>query len=104
MTKFYRPSNGTEGMIFTSHNCDICIFDDSISQYGEEKACTLLLNSMMYDINDPEYPQEWIYNEENYGICTKFILDGSKKAKNDQIKRNQKLLEKEGQQRLFKND
>lgn len=101
MTKLYRPSNGSEGMYFTSEFCDRCMFDDGVSQYGEEKACTLLLNSLMYGVNDPEYPREWIVDEDGHGICTKFILDGSKEAADDQVRRHQERLEAAGQRRLF---
>lgn len=51
----YRPSNGTEGMIFMDKFCDI------------------ISNTMAYDINDPEYPKEWIYNEKNEPVCTKWV-------------------------------
>lgn len=101
MKKLYQPSNGTEGMIFTSYYCDRCTFDDGVSQYGDEKACTLLLNSMMYGTDDPEYPQEWIEDEDGNGTCTKFILEGSKESEDDQIRRRLADLEKAGQQRLL---
>ena len=101
MPKLYQPSNGSEGMGFMNVFCDRCMFDDGVSQYGEEKACTLLLSSLMYGTNDPEYPREWIYNEDGHGTCTKFILDGSKESKDEQIRIHHQRIEAAGQQRLF---
>jgi hypothetical protein len=30
---------------------------------------------MIYDPKDPEYPKEWIRDEEGHGKCTAFELD-----------------------------
>jgi len=65
----YRPSNGTEGMIFQSAWCDNCHFDGDAEQ---GKGCMLLAKTMVYDIDDPEYPKEWVQNEEGEARCTKF--------------------------------
>lgn len=63
--KKYRPSNGSEGMNFMRYFCDRC-------KYNINQDCEILANSICYDINDPEYPKEWIYDENNDSICIKF--------------------------------
>lgn len=63
----YRPSNGTEGMIFEEQFCDRCVKNDP------EKGCEIQLNAFCYQIDDPQYPKEWIEdgNLEN-PRCTAF--------------------------------
>lgn len=71
--KPYRPSNGTEGECFFNHYCDHCIHDN-----GDDKLCDIIAASMAFDIDDPEYPKEWIYEQENerlngiHPVCTKY--------------------------------
>lgn len=55
-TKYYIPSNGTEGMMFTSEFCDKCY---------KESSCTILLKAMCGDM-----PKQWIYNPNP--TCTSF--------------------------------
>jgi hypothetical protein len=64
----YKPSNGTEGMIFTDEYCMNCIHCDPNPE--GEKQCDILLRTMCYDLNDKEYPEEWTYNEKEEPICT----------------------------------
>jgi len=69
MNEPYRPSNGTEGMAFISEWCDECIHDDP----ENEKFCPIVGATMMLDVDDPDYPKEWIFNyEENRPRCTAF--------------------------------
>jgi len=63
----YQPSNGTEGMIFMERYCDNCIHDD-----GEDKLCNLIADTMIYEPEDEEYPQEWQYGKDGQPLCTKF--------------------------------
>lgn len=67
MTKKYRPSNGTEGMDFMAQWCDKCQLDD-----GEKLFCEILSASMCYEMNEPDYPSEWIY-KEGQPCCTAFV-------------------------------
>ena len=64
----YRPSNGTEGEIFMQEFCDSCIYGDP----GNEKYCEIIKKTMMFDVDDREYPIEWRYGEDGQPICTKF--------------------------------
>jgi len=71
--KPYQPSNGTEGMMFTSAFCDRCIHD----KYGHtgntnDEMCDIIASTMALDIKDEHYPKEWIYNEEGWPVCTKW--------------------------------
>jgi len=61
MTEKYRPSNGTEGMDFIDAFCGQCIHDDPENDVD----CDILLKTLVFSINDPEYPEEWQYNEND---------------------------------------
>ena len=63
-----RPSNGTEGEIFMAHFCDQCTHDDG----DVTKACNIIARTMVFDIDDPEYPTEWQYGPGGHPVCTKF--------------------------------
>jgi hypothetical protein len=63
--EIYRPSNGTEGMIFMDEHCDKCFHD-------RNEDCEIIVASMLYDTNEPEYPKEWRYISNN-PTCTKFL-------------------------------
>lgn len=69
MSEKYRPSNGTEGMLFMSNFCDNCkhmpIDPDAPDQ------CEIQLYAMAFGINKPEYPKEWIY-KDGEPTCTAF--------------------------------
>lgn len=69
--KSYRPSNGTEGMWFTDEYCMNCINCDPDPE--GEKQCEILMRSMMYSVKDPEYPKEWIYDENDEPKCTSHV-------------------------------
>lgn len=68
--KPYQPSNGTEGSSFIDTYCMKCMHCDPDPE--GKKQCMILCNSMAYDINDPEYPNEWIYDEQDKSKCTKY--------------------------------
>jgi hypothetical protein len=61
----YRPSNGTEGMLFQECFCDKCTRE-------RRQSCKILANTMFYDIDDPKYPKQWTHNEHGQPICTAF--------------------------------
>ena len=69
----YRPSNGTEGEWFHSNFCDQCLHDREYRE-KQENGCELICFAMAFDTKDPEYPKEWI-EDENGPRCTKFELD-----------------------------
>lgn len=71
MSKKYQPSNGSEGMGFTEHFCDNCI--NQHPDPDNKKQCNILMRTMCYSIKDKEYPEEWIYDENNRPTCTAWV-------------------------------
>lgn len=65
----YRPSCGTEGECFQAAWCDKCEREE------HDEDCEILCNTYCYDVNDPEYPKEWIYGKHG-PECTAFIPIG----------------------------
>lgn len=59
----YQPSNGTVGMSFMADFCDQCAI---------RGMCRILPKTMAYQVDDPEYPEQWTYDEEGYPTCTSF--------------------------------
>jgi hypothetical protein len=68
--KPYRPSNGTEGMMFMEYFCDRCIYN------SEEEGCEIIMRTMMHDVSEPEYPSEWLHDFKGRPQCTQFIENG----------------------------
>jgi hypothetical protein len=66
--KKYRPSNGTEGMGFTEHFCDRCI--NQHPDPDNPKQCMILCRTMVHDVKDKEYPEEWTYDDNGRPTCT----------------------------------
>lgn len=66
--ELYRPSNGTEGEIFISDWCANC-------EQDKEHNCSILGKTMQYNIDDTEYPREWV-KTQNGPKCTVFIEAG----------------------------
>lgn len=66
--KKFKPSNGTEGDMFISMWCDECVHDanDTLA------TCDILLLSMVWGTEDPEYPKEWTFDDDGQPICTNF--------------------------------
>lgn len=67
----YCPSNGTEGMFFTSEFCDHCIHDNP--DYEGKPRCEILMLTMCFYPTDPQYPREWIYDALGHPKCTKYV-------------------------------
>lgn len=63
----YRPSNGTEGVMFMGRFCLKCKKDTD--------TCDIIFASECHDTTDPEYPPEWV-SDDNIGLvnprCTAF--------------------------------
>lgn len=66
--RLYRPSNGTEGGGFIDYWCSQCERDIN-------EDCDILARSFAHDIDEPEYPREWIYDTDG-PRCTAFIERG----------------------------
>lgn len=61
----YRPSNGSEGRYFMSIFCENCKKD-------ENHDCPIIVESMVNDLEDPDYPSEWCYDDKGKPTCTAF--------------------------------
>lgn len=75
----YRPSNGTEGVIFMDAWCSKCAKDAEMNgtvRSGDAKAeqlCPIIAATMAYDEDDPKYPREWQYDASDHPVCTAFV-------------------------------
>lgn len=69
--KLYRPSNGTEGMIFEEHYCSQCIHDNPDPNHP--KKCELIVRAMCFYETEPEYPLEWTYDALGHPRCTNYV-------------------------------
>jgi len=102
MPKLYQPSNGSEGMEFMARYCDQCIHDAEYQKnLNPEDGCPQLAASMAFNPGEPEYPQEWIEDDDGYGFCTKFILKDSEDEDKYNARLRREALERQGQQTLF---
>jgi len=69
----YQPSNGTEGCWFIGKFCDGCANEKySHTQAEGDKQCDILSATLIHDVNDEEYPKEWIY-KDGEPTCTAFV-------------------------------
>lgn len=68
--KKYRPSNGTEGDIFHEKYCWNCI--NCNPDPSGDKQCDILMRTLLFGINEPEYPKEWIY-VDGKPTCTAWV-------------------------------
>lgn len=68
----YRPSNGTEGEIFEAQWCARCERDRAAWESDDwENGCRIPANTYCFEGTDPEYPKEWIIDEQG-PRCTAF--------------------------------
>lgn len=65
--KPYRPSNGTEGDIFTARFCAKCTKREPVGS----GPCKIEMYAMVCYVNDPDYPKEWRY-VDGKPTCTAF--------------------------------
>lgn len=91
MTQPYQPSNGTEGMVFYDRWCLRCKspghgeLEQAWMEYEMGNGplpipheygngCPILARTMIYDIKDPEYPTEWVVDDNDIfdTRCTAF--------------------------------
>ncbi len=63
----YRPSNGTEGVMFEEKWCDRCKHDQ-----GQE-SCSIIAMANAFDLQDPDYPRDkLIYGSDGHPMCVDF--------------------------------
>lgn len=72
VTSPYRPSNGAEGMDFMTRYCENCA---RVSKDGS--ACRILVRTQLNEIDDPDYPSEWIEDADG-PRCTAFRRGGAR--------------------------
>jgi hypothetical protein len=82
MTRPYQPSNGSEGEGFHAAFCDHCARDAAFRETNYEGdpalGCQILADSFAYRVTDPEYPKEWIQDDDGGNPrCTAFTTDPS---------------------------
>lgn len=71
--KPYRPSNGTEGEIFHAAACARCTkWERATDPDDWPEGCMIELRALNHDIDDPEYPKEWIIGPDGQPTCTAF--------------------------------
>ena len=80
MSKPYRPSNGTEGDIFYHWWCSACARDHAFRDNPDSgDGCPIVAATFVFNIDEPEYPKEWIQNDDGSNPrCTAFTTEPSK--------------------------
>ena len=71
MPRKYQPSNGSEGDYFMSEFCMNCINCDP--DPDGKKQCDILGRTLCLGVDDPNYPTEWIYNDNDEPTCTAWV-------------------------------
>jgi hypothetical protein len=85
MSKPYRPSNGTEGDDFDHWWCSGCARDQAFRDNPDSgDGCSIVASTMIFNIDEPEYPKEWIQNDDGSNPrCTAFTTEPSKPVRCD---------------------
>lgn len=82
----YRPANGTEGDIFISQWCSHCQNDKALREgcavnwMDDFERCDIIDKTMLFNVDDPEYPSEWVYGEDGQPCCTAFVATGDERS------------------------
>jgi|ERR1700748_274899 len=67
----YRPSNWSEGDWFINKWCRNCIHGKyEHTHKSEDPPCKILSYSIVYELNDKEYPSEWVFGDDGKPKCT----------------------------------
>lgn len=78
----FQPSSGTIGESFIAGWCGNCARDKALregvelEECDDNERCDIVGRTMAYNVDDPEYPSEWIYDENGAPCCTAFIPAG----------------------------
>lgn len=67
----YRPSNGTEGMMFAESFCDQCMHQ--CPDPRANKNCDIAMRTFIHEIDEKEYPLEWQYDATGHPTCVAFV-------------------------------
>ncbi len=67
----FRPSNGTEGIIFHDAFCGNCIHEKfSHTQVHGDLQCEIMDNMILFEIKEEGYPVELVFSDDGWPICT----------------------------------
>lgn len=74
--KPYRPSNGTEGMMFQAEWCEHCERDRHYQETMEPgTGCPIIADSLVLDASDKDYPHALTHDERGRPTCLAFKPD-----------------------------
>lgn len=73
----YQPSNGTEGDCFYCSFCEHCERDAQYSDDTPELGCQILADTFAFNVDDPRYPKEWVYDKDGLPTCTAYTKIGA---------------------------
>ena len=59
-----------------SEHCMRCARDPAYRDESDWCGCQILGRSLLYQVEDPEYPRELIIDEQKGPICTAFVPEG----------------------------
>ena len=80
--KPYRPGSGTEGVCFDQAWCEHCTRDaeyrNNQDNVDPAKGCQIIAGTFAFEITDPKYPKEWVYDKDGRPCCTAFTTDQKK--------------------------
>lgn len=82
MTKKFRPSNATQADAFFSAWCYSCQRDKAMREGAnfddcdDSERCEIIGRTMAHDVDDPEYPVEWHYDDNGLPTCSAFVEAG----------------------------
>lgn len=78
----YRPSNGTEGAAFIEKWCGTCARDKvcsegkDIDECTDDELCDILAKTFVFELDNPNYPGEWVYDQHGRPYCMAWISAG----------------------------
>ena len=78
----FQPSNGTIGASFIAEWCGNCARDKALregvalEECDDSERCDIVGRTMLYNVDAPEYPIEWIYDRDRQPCCTAFVQAG----------------------------
>lgn len=76
--RLYRPGSGTEGIGFYERWCFKCKRDAHMNsgkdwdQCEPHEICSIIGDTLAYEVDDPKYPKEWIYAQDGRPMCLAF--------------------------------
>ena len=82
--KPYRPSCGTEGIAFDDKWCSWCARDAAFREdMDRNDGCQIVADTFAYELGDPHYPKEWVFDRDGRPSCTAFTEDPKRPVRCD---------------------